>query len=79
MSSIRCPYCGFEGEFKLLKTWKYSWWDVHFYECPKCGGRFRYQVDPTGKYKSYIIRVGIGRSQKMQKNNSNSCSYLIFT
>lgn len=22
---VKCPYCGFEGEFKLLKTWKYSY------------------------------------------------------
>ena len=25
---VRCPYCGFEGEFKLLKTWRYRWWNV---------------------------------------------------
>ena len=56
---LKCPYCGFEGEFKLLKTWRYRWWDVYLYECPKCGGRFRYQVDPTGKYKSYVMRVGV--------------------
>ena len=23
------------------------------------GGRFRWQVDPTGRYRSYVIRVGI--------------------
>jgi len=59
ISSIKCPYCGFEGESKLLKTWKYSWWDVYLYECPKCGGRFRWQVDPAGVKKSYVIRVGV--------------------
>jgi len=21
--AIKCPYCGYEGEFKLLKTWRY--------------------------------------------------------
>jgi len=41
---IKCPYCGYEGEFQLLKTWKYSWWDVYLYQCPKCNGKFRYQV-----------------------------------
>ena len=55
----KCPHCGYEGEFKLLKTWKYRWWDVYFYECPKCRGKFRWQVDPTGRYRSYVIRVGI--------------------
>jgi hypothetical protein len=29
-----------------------------FYECPNCHGRFRYQVDPAGKYKSYVMRLG---------------------
>jgi uncharacterized Zn finger protein len=55
---VKCPYCGFEGEFKLLKTWRYRWWNVYFYECPNCHGRFRHQVDPTGKCKSYVMRIG---------------------
>jgi hypothetical protein len=55
----KCPYCGYEGEFKLLKTWRYRWWEVYFYECPKCNGRFRWQVDPSGRYRSYVIRVGV--------------------
>jgi DNA-directed RNA polymerase subunit RPC12/RpoP len=59
---VKCPYCGFEGEFKSLKTWKYSFWNVYLYVCPKCGGRFRWQVDPSGKHKSYVIRVGTKRS-----------------
>jgi DNA-directed RNA polymerase subunit RPC12/RpoP len=55
---VKCPYCGYEGEFKLLKTWKYSWWNVYFYECPRCNGRFRWQVDPGGIKKSFTIRLG---------------------
>ena len=55
---VRCPYCGYEGEHRLLKTWRYRAWDVHYYECPRCGGRFRWQVDPTGRCRSYILRVG---------------------
>jgi uncharacterized Zn finger protein len=65
---IKCHYCGYEGEFKLIKTWKYSWWSVYFYECLKCGGNFRYQVDPRSKYKSYIMRVGI-RGTKLVKDS----------
>jgi uncharacterized Zn finger protein len=60
---IECPYCGYKGDFKLLKTWKYKWWNVYFYECPHCLGKFRWQIDPEGKKKSYIIKVGkSGRS-----------------
>jgi len=55
---VKCPYCGFEGEFKLIKTWRYKWWDVYFYECLNCYGRFRYQVDPAGKYMSCVMRLG---------------------
>jgi len=51
----KCPHCNYEGRLKLLKTWRYSLWRVYYYECPKCGGRFRYYVDPEGKRKSYII------------------------
>jgi len=55
---VKCPYCSYEGDFKLLKKWKYRWWVVFYYKCPRCNGKFRYQVDPSGKYKSYIMRVG---------------------
>jgi len=61
---IKCPYCGFENEFKLIKTWKYSWWDVYFYECSRCGNKFRYQVDPEGKKKSFMIKIGARRVRK---------------
>jgi DNA-directed RNA polymerase subunit RPC12/RpoP len=65
MDGVRCPYCSFEGEFKLLKTWRYSWWNVYLYECPKCGGRFRWQADPTGVKKRCVIRVGVrGRTRE---------------
>lgn len=55
---VKCPYCGFEGNHRLLKTWKYRLWDVLLYECLACGGKFRYQVDPEGKRRSYVIKVG---------------------
>jgi len=32
---VRCPYCGYEGERRLLKTWRYRVWEVHYYECPR--------------------------------------------
>jgi hypothetical protein len=51
---VKCPYCGYEGEFKLLKTWRYRWWDVYFYESSKCNNMFRYQIDAAGKYGGYI-------------------------
>jgi uncharacterized Zn finger protein len=55
---LRCPYCGFEGEFTTLKTWKYKCWEVHLHRCPKCGKSFRYHVDPEGKRKNFIMRLG---------------------
>jgi len=59
---VKCPYCGYEGEFKLIKTWRYSGGMYTSMNAQMCGGRFRYQVDPTGKYKSYVMRVGVKRS-----------------
>jgi len=64
---VKCPYCGYEGEHTLLTTWEDSWWDVYFYQCLKCGGKFRYQVDPEGKRKSYIIKIGVRRGFKERK------------
>lgn len=58
---VKCPYCGFDGEHRLLKVWRYSWWDSHFYQCPQCKGKFRYHIDPSGQRKSFILRVGMRR------------------
>jgi hypothetical protein len=58
---VRCPYCGFGGEPKLLKTWKYAGWDVYFYQCSSYGKKFRWQVDLGCVKKSFIMRVGVGK------------------
>jgi len=55
---VKCPYCGYEGNFKSKKKWRYRWWDVYLYECPKCGRGFRYQTDPSGQRKSFVMRLG---------------------
>jgi hypothetical protein len=34
----------------------YRWWQVNYYECPKCHGRFGFYTDPTGKRKSFVIK-----------------------
>jgi len=52
---VKCPCCGHEGESKLLKTWRYRWWNVSYYECPKYGSRFALYVDPENKRKSFTI------------------------
>jgi len=64
VEKLKCPFCGFEGESKLLKTWKYAGWDVYFYQCSNCGKKFRWQVDPTGVKKSFIMRVGVGKRSR---------------
>jgi DNA-directed RNA polymerase subunit RPC12/RpoP len=68
---VKCPYCGYEGEHRLLKTWRYRVWDVYYYECPRCGSRFRWQVDPTGRYRSYVMRLG-GRLQAKEKQRAEA-------
>ena len=68
---VRCPYCGYEGEHRLLKTWRYRVWEVYYYECPRCGGRFRWQVDPTGRYRSYVMRPG-GRLPAKEKQGAEA-------
>ena len=55
----KCPYCGYEGEFTVLKIWKFRFYEVERLECPKCRGVFNhYQgVSPTGKKSEFVIRV----------------------
>ena len=56
---VKCPYCGFEGEHRLLKTWKFGFYDVKMLECPRCRGVFNhyYGVSPRGKVSKFTIRV----------------------
>jgi uncharacterized Zn finger protein len=51
---IKCPYCGYEGEFTLLKTWKYRWWDVKMVRCPRCGGVFNYYYGISPKNRQIL-------------------------
>jgi hypothetical protein len=68
---VKYLYYEYENEFKLLKTWRYSWWNVYFYECPKCGGGFRYQVDPESRRKSFIIKTGFSREEVTRMGTLN--------
>jgi uncharacterized Zn finger protein len=56
---IKCPYCSFEGEFKVLKTWKFRFYDVKMLRCLKCNGIFNYYygVSPRGKVSEFVIRI----------------------
>ena len=55
----KCPYCGFGGEHRLLKTWKFRFYDVRKLKCPKCHGIFNryYGVSPGGRVSEFVIRV----------------------
>jgi transposase-like protein len=56
---VKCPYCGYEGQFKVHKKWRFRFYDVERLECPRCGGVFNhyYGVSPGGKKSEYTIRV----------------------
>jgi len=55
----KCPYCGHAGEFKVLKTWKFRFYNVERLECPNCKGVFNYYsgISPRGKKSEFLIRV----------------------
>jgi uncharacterized C2H2 Zn-finger protein len=57
---VKCPYCGYEGEFKILKSWKFRFYEVKRLECPKCHGIFNhyYGVTPkANKLSEFVIRI----------------------
>jgi len=56
---VKCPYCGFEGEFRLLKAWKFRFYDVKMLECLSCKRVFNhyYGVSRTGKRSEFVIRI----------------------
>jgi Zn-finger nucleic acid-binding protein len=67
---IKCPYCGFEGSFELLKTWKFRSYNVEMSRCPKCDGIFNYYKSATTEFviriKPRVRRVKKVESQKSQ-------------
>ena len=57
---VKCPFCGFEGEFRELKgPWKFRFYTVRMLQCPSCNGAFNHYegVSPKGKYSEYTIKV----------------------
>ena len=56
---VRCPYCGFEGEFNLLRTWRFRFYDVRMISCPRCRGVFNYYsgVSSTGRRSEFVVRL----------------------
>ena len=58
---MKCPYCGKEVDFTIIKTWKFRFYEVKLLQCPKCMKKFNYYhgVSPkTGKISDFIIRLG---------------------
>ena len=56
---VKCPYCSFESEFRLLKTWKFRFYDVKRLQCPGCNGVFNHHrgVSPrTGEVSEFVIK-----------------------
>jgi uncharacterized Zn finger protein len=56
---VKCPHCGFEEGFKVLKSWRFRFYDVRMLECPNCSGRFNHYVgvSPRGRLSEFVIRV----------------------
>lgn len=56
---VRCPYCGFTGEFRVERSWRFRFYDVRRLCCPKCGGVFNHYrgTSPRGKLSEFVIRV----------------------
>ena len=57
---VKCPFCGYEGEFSVEKKWRFRFYEVSRIQCPRCKGIFNYYsgVSPrTGKKSEFIIRV----------------------
>ena len=56
---VKCPYCGFEGEFKVERSWRFRFYEVRRLSCPRCGGVFNHYrgTSPRGKLSEFVIRV----------------------
>ena len=50
----KCPYCNYSGEFIVLSTWKFTFYNVKRLMCPNYKGIFNYYsgISPKGKKKN---------------------------
>jgi len=58
---LRCPYYGYNGEFKLIKAWKSRFYDAIMLQRLKCGGTFNHYYgvsSRTDRVPEFVIRVG---------------------
>jgi uncharacterized Zn finger protein len=74
-AKLKCPYCGFEGEFRLLKTWRFRFYEVKRLKCSQCKGIFNhyYGTSPRGKTSQFVIRI---KPKVITKNNKMMLSLL---
>jgi hypothetical protein len=55
MDGVRCPYCSYGGEFKLLKIWKFRFYEVKRLECPQVSR----SIQPIPRSKLHRQEIGI--------------------
>jgi DNA-directed RNA polymerase subunit RPC12/RpoP len=56
---VKCLYCGYRVEFKLLKIRKFRFYDVRRLQCLRYNGMFNYNygVSPrTNRVPEFVIR-----------------------
>jgi uncharacterized protein (DUF2225 family) len=58
---VKCPVCNGEFEAESLKTWRFRFYQVKSFQCPKCGGMFNLYsgVSPKGKKSEFMIKVKV--------------------
>jgi len=55
---------GSQKEFRLLKKWKDSWWNIYVHQRLRHGRRFKCQVNTNGLKKSYVVRIRRGQIEE---------------
>jgi hypothetical protein len=56
----RCPCCGYEDEFKLIKMWEFKFYGIMMLQCLKRGGIFNhyYGISPRiGRVSEFVIKI----------------------
>ncbi|MCG3109215.1 hypothetical protein L3N51_01505 [Metallosphaera sp. J1] len=60
---VKCPYCGYEGEFKELRSpWKFNFYTVRRFECPRCHNPFQYYEGRTKNKERVEFTIRMKRS-----------------
>jgi hypothetical protein len=67
---VNYPYCGFEGELGLTKTWKFRFYNVKMLQRSGCSGVFNHYYGISSRTVRYLSSL-LGLVQELENQQND--------